>query len=219
MPTLERDHSVSPGSQRITAEAPLNAISEIIQAIHLGQADVARFATGGHDLYVFFVRRSFSAADGIKHGPQQQPHPRPHPKRWTPAILPGAEYTRIEQIIECACQQAKVARNQLASKSRSKQVALARALIAHYAVLAKTATIAELASMMDVADNSLNVRTRSYRQSNPKFFKKSVEDFLALRKPTAAVSSQQNGKGTAPTGADASDAEIGQRLASALLNA
>ena len=218
MPATHNTESMSARLERVILEAPLNAIQEIIGAIHQGQTEVTRFALIGHDLYVFLVRHSsFRAAEGVQHAPSPSPSPSPPSRRWTPSVLPGAEHKLMEDIIDCACQVAKISRSQISSKERSKGVSLARALIVHHAPLAKVATHAEIASMMNLKPNSLYVKLRNYRKSHSKYFKKSVDPFLALRRaPTAEERSHGNGKGNGPTGFAASDAELGQRIATAL---
>ncbi|MFL6601903.1 MAG: hypothetical protein ACJ8R9_11310 [Steroidobacteraceae bacterium] len=193
----------------------MSAVQELIGAIQFGDADVARFEVGDYDLYLFAIKRPSEANNTtLKDGPRKPVKAR----SWEPSALIPRARALLDNIIDGACRQSKVGRDELASKAKSKPLSFARALIAYYANLSGTASYAQVASMMRLHPNSLHLSIRRFRQVVPHYFNMSVEEFLTASEiPTndlAALMGEPWAKANVP--AVASDAEIGTRIAKAL---
>ena len=195
-------------------QAPLNAVQELIGAIGTMGANVRRFDLGEYDIFLFAVRREH-VHSGLPHTGDDRVSRRTALENTRPLDTPRASF---EAIIDAACRYLGVSRRELESGSQSRNVSLARFLIARHASASRAASFAEVASKMGRKENSLKVGIARYKKRIPDEFTMSTERFLdTTREPSKKLQALLGRKWSMHrAAARASDAEIGQRLARAL---
>jgi hypothetical protein len=200
-------------------QASLTAIQELIGAIGTKDTSVARFVLGEYEVFLFAARRRNTA---LGKSPRTGVG-RPARRTRVPESLPAADKpaaVSLDDIISAACRLLDVSRTGLRSKSRSRPLSLARALIAHHASRSRVASVSEVALAMKLKNkNSLYVGMARYRKIIPELFTMPLERFVEAKlEPSERLkillhkaSSNSNARGPAT-----SDVDIGQRIAHAL---
>jgi hypothetical protein len=204
-------------------QAPLSAVQELIGAIGAMGANVVRFNLGNYDVFLFAVRRANThSGDDLrkKKGVRRAPASTNFKESpWPSNTLPGL----LDSIIGAACRRMNVERDDLASKtkSRSRPLSLARALIAGHVSNSGEANPSEVALLMNLHRNSLYVGIGRYRRLIPELFEMPLEQFLDTTKgPSENLRTflgEQWSKSYRKVAIP--DAEIGERIARALPHA
>lgn len=160
-------------------QAPLSAVQELIGAIGAVGANVARFNLGEYDVFLFAVRRATTHSDASRK--KNGIHRAAVNTKLKASLTPfGTPPTLLDSIVAAACRRINVERDDLTSKSktRSRPLSLARALIAGHASKSGVANPSEVALLMNLNQNSLYVGIGRYRRFIPELFAMPLEQFL-----------------------------------------
>jgi hypothetical protein len=216
MPRKTNGRTSMAGHKGVGGAASLTAVQELIGLIHYREADVTRFELGDYDLYLFAVKRP--PTQYAKTLPKEAPRKIIRSSCSQASTLTGPPRALFDKLIEAACRQTRVTPDELASKTRSKPLSLARALVAYYANLTSTASYALSASLLGLHPNSLHMSVRRYRKVFPQLFAMSAEQFLALRESPEQELFGILGETWAEAGPESvgTDAKLGSRIARAL---
>ena len=199
-------------------QASLSAIQEVIGVIGARDTSFARLILGEYEVFLFAAKRSDTQlAESIRTRAgksARKTRNQPFPAARNASAIP------LDRIISGVCRLLRVSRAGLRSKSRSRPVALARALIAHHASRPGVASVSNVAAAMKLKNrNSLYVGMARYRKLIPELFSMPLERIVdatlqppeQLRLFLGKESTKSNTRGAAT-----SDRELGQRIALAL---
>jgi hypothetical protein len=198
-------------------QASLSAIQELIGAIGARDTSVARFILGEYEVFLFAARRRNTGLGELPKTGVGRTTRRTRLQDLSAAR--NAAAVPLDSIISAACRQLDVSRTGLRSKSRSRPLSLARALIAQHASRSGVASVSQVAAAMKLKNkNSLYVGMARYRKLIPELFTIPLERFIdatlepseRLRVLLGKKSSRSDARTTT------SDVEIGQRIARAL---
>jgi hypothetical protein len=199
-------------------QASLSAIQELIGVIGARDTSVARFVLGEYEVFLFAARRRDAQ---LGEPLRTEVGKSTRKNRIQPlSATRGAIAVPLDRINSAACRLLNVSRAGLRSRSRSRPLAFARALIAHHASRSGVASVSEVAAAMKLKNkNSLYVGMARYRKLIPELFSMPIDRFVdAALEPSerlCALLGKDSRKSTAQ-GIATSDLEVGQRIARAL---
>jgi hypothetical protein len=200
-------------------QAPLSALQELIGEIGNIGTTVARFGLGDYEVYLFAIRRERNSPTAqLRRGVRR---PAAAPNSPDTADTPNNSAVQLEDIIDAACRRMKVSRADVASRKRSRPIALARVLIAHYASRAGASTVTQIAAKFNLNPNSFYVSMARFKKVVPGLFQMPMKQFVnAIDPPSKKLLALMGEKWSAMSAPlTAADSEIGNRLAKALPSA
>lgn len=212
---MARNTSADAADRPGVRQTDLKAIQELIGAIGAGHETVTtHLSLAGCDLYIFAV----TAPAAVR--TEDAPALPGNGSRDTPLQSGGklpAGTLSLDEVISIICSGLGVARIRLVSKSRAPEVSLARALVAWHGPKVSSASDSQVAAAIKITEASMHSAVSRWRKRMPELFV-NWDGFLKSSKMARAELREEPKQGsTRVTDGAATDAELGQRIARALL--
>jgi hypothetical protein len=208
---LKSNGGASTGGQIPPYAPSLSALQELIGAVHTRESGVTCITVGEYEFYIFAVRRPADYVEPVT-------TPRKTASRRNVSAPSGKAAPEVDVIVAAACRRLRVTRAELVSDSRSRQVVVARALIARHVTKSRVATMRDVARMMNLNYNSMYVSIARYRKLLPELFSMSLENFLnGSPEPSQALLNLMSEQWSSVSPASPiPDAKIAERIASGI---